>query len=399
MITQVSEYSKIAIKSLRNRKLRSWLTILGIVIGVAAIISLIAISSGLKNSISEQFSKMGSSRIFIFPKSAAGTGDPSSATGLTKDDFEAIEKLSYFEFVTPYLMAEESIEFKRENVKIFLRGIPSDNIEERFEDFDITLEKGRYFNPNEKRVVVLGSRAAKNVFSNEIKVKNNIIIDNENYEVVGIMNPVGAKDDDEAIYIPIETVRELSGKENQVTMMEAKLKPGQDPELVAARVKQILKKERGDEQFEIMTAEQLLRQVDSILGVVQAVLVGIATISLIVGAIGIMNSMYTSVLERRKEIGIMKSIGAQNRDILFIFLIEAGIMGMIGGLIGIGLGAGLAFLIEGIGKQAGFPLLVRIPWWLITSGMLFALVIGMLSGLLPAKNATEMNVVDALREN
>ncbi len=181
-------------------------------------------------------------------------------------------------------MSDASIEYKREKLKMPLRGIPTDNVKTRFEDFDIAIEQGRYFQQNDKKVVMLGSRAADKIFSNEINVKNNIKINGEDYEVVGIMSELGMKDDDEAIYIPIDTLREISGKKNQITMMEAKLKDGLDPLWVAERIKQVLKKERGDEQFEVMTADQLMKQVESILGIVQAVLVGIAMISLIVGA-------------------------------------------------------------------------------------------------------------------
>src|SRR3990167_6179433 len=127
----------------------------------------------------------------------------------------------------------------------------------------------------------------------------------------------------------------------------------------------------------------------------QIVLVGIAAISLLVGAIGIMNSMYTSVLERTKEIGIMKAIGARNSDILQIFLIESGLMGLAGGFVGTALGAGIAFFVERIADNAGFPLSVEVEWWLILFGMGFAFIVGMASGSLPAYQASRMKPVDA----
>ncbi len=393
----ISDYVKIAFLSLKNRKLRSWLTILGIVIGVAAIISLITISSGLKNAVEDQFSKMGASRLFILPKTAGG-GVPGMSGSLTEDDYDAVRRLSYFEFVTPYVVSMSKIEYKREKVDTYILGVPADNQQKRFEDFDISLAEGRFMKPADKKVVILGWRAAKKMFSSEIRLKSKIIIKGESYEVIGVFEEIGSKQDDEQVYLPIDEARTLFNMQGKVGMMEAKIKAGQDPNAVALRVENVLKKERNDELFEVETSEQLLQQLNTILGVIQTVLVGIASISLVVGAVGIMNSMFTSVLERRKEIGIMKSVGAQNKDIMYIFVAEAAIMGLIGGLIGISLGIGMAYAVQIVGKQAGFPLVIRIELWLVFASMLFAMAVGMASGLLPARQATKMNVVDALRE-
>ncbi len=394
----ISEYVKIAFLSLRNRKLRSWLTILGIVIGVAAIISLITISSGLKNAVEDQFSKMGASRLFILPKTAGG-GPPGMTGSLTKDDYDAVNHLSYFEFVTPYVNSVNKIEYKREKVDTYVMGVPTDEQQKRFEDFDIALVEGRFMKPTDKKVAILGWRAAKKMFSSEIRLKSKIIIKGESYEVIGVFEERGSKQEDEHVYLPIDEAQVLFNMQDKISMMEAKIKAGQDPNIVALRVENVLKRERNDELFEVETSEQLLQQLNSILGIIQTVLIGIASISLVVGAVGIMNSMFTSVLERRKEIGIMKSVGAQNKDIMYIFVAEAAIMGLIGGLIGISLGIGMAYAVQIVGKQAGFPLVIRIELWLVFASMLFAMAVGMASGLLPARQATKMNVVDALRES
>lgn len=394
----ISDYVKIAFLSLKNRKLRSWLTIIGIVIGVAAIISLITISSGLKNAVEEQFSKMGSSRLFILPKTAGG-GTPGMTGSLTEDDYDTVRRLSYFEFVTPYVSSVSRIEYKREKGDAYVMGVPTDDQQKRFEDFDIGLAEGRFMKPTDKKVAILGWRAAKKMFSSEIKLKSKIIIKGESYEVIGVFEERGSKQEDEHVYLPIDEAQTLFNMQGKVSMMEAKMKAGQDPNAVALRVENVLKRERNDELFEVETSDQLLQQLNAILGVIQTVLVGIASISLVVGAVGIMNSMFTSVLERRKEIGIMKSVGAQNKDIMYIFIAEAAITGLVGGLLGISLGIGMAYAVQAVGKQAGFPLAIRIELWLVFASMLFAMVVGMVSGLLPARQATKMNVVDALRQN
>ncbi|MEK6905955.1 MAG: FtsX-like permease family protein, partial [Nanoarchaeota archaeon] len=148
---------------------------------------------------------------------------------------------------------------------------------------------------------------------------------------------------------------------------------------------------------EVVTASQILEQINQILGVMQIVLVGIAAVSLLVGAIGIMNSMYTSVMERTKEIGIMKSIGARNSDVLQIFLMEAGLIGLVVGVLGTALGTGMALVIGPIAKEAGFHLVIQIEYSVLAMGLVFAFVVGMLSGILPAYQASKLKPVDALR--
>ena len=163
------------------------------------------------------------------------------------------------------------------------------------------------------------------------------------------------------------------------------------------KVKREFERQRGDKNIEVVTPTQILEQIGSILGVVQAVLVGIAAISLVVGGIGITNSMYTTVLERTKEIGIMKSIGARNFDVLAIFLIESGLMGLVGGFFGVLLGTGISLAIGKFSTEAGFKLLVAVNPGLMLFGLLFAFIVGMISGSLPARQASKLKPVDALR--
>ena len=150
--------------------------------------------------------------------------------------------------------------------------------------------------------------------------------------------------------------------------------------------------------FEVRTPEQILNQFSLILGVVQFILIGIAAISLVVGGIGIMNSMYTSVLERTKDIGIMKSIGATNLSILSIFLLESAILGFIGGIVGITIGSALAVIVDVIAKQAGFSILkITVDYKIILLGLFFAIIVGSISGVLPAYRASKLKPVEALR--
>ena len=191
--------------------------------------------------------------------------------------------------------------------------------------------------------------------------------------------------------------RELTGKEDEVNVILAHIRPGFDSEVVGAEIITKLKRSRGDENFEVFTPEQLLAQIGSVIGIVQTILVGIATISLLVGGIGIMNTMYTSVLERVRDIGVMKAVGARNFDILLIFLFEAGMLGAVGGIIGIAFGSAAAMVVGVIAEYSGFPLLVRIEPVVVLGGLLFAFVVGCVSGAVPSWNASKLRPVDSLR--
>lgn len=388
------EYFKLTLKNIRHRRMRSWLTILGIIIGVASVVSLISIGQGLENAINAQFEKMGTQVIMVMPKGMQ-TG---FASGLTDDDVNTVEKLPYFEYVTPLIAGTAEVEYKREKKFTMITGFPTKDAENRFAGMDFAIMEGRYFNTNEKYGVILGYNVAKDMFEKEIPSRSRIKLNGIDFTVVGVFEQLGRPDDDRAIYMPIDTARTLFNKPKEVNFMMLRVKPGTDITFVAENIKKELKRARGNENFDVFTPDQILKQMGQILGVVQIILVGIAAISLIVGGIGIMNTMYTSVLERTKEIGIMKAIGATNYDIAAIFLTESGILGLIGGLIGIVLGSGVA---EGVGifaKASGFGMLLIIIDPIVVGGaLIFAFVVGALSGLMPARHAASLQPVDALR--
>ncbi len=388
------EYFRLTLKNIRHRRMRSWLTILGIIIGVASVVSLISIGQGLENAINAQFESMGTQVIMVMPKGlSTGFGG-----GLTSDDVKTMEKMPYFDYVTPLLVSTAEIEYKREKKFVMINGFPTKAAEERFAGMDFAIGEGRYFNQNEKYGVILGYNTAKDMFDKEIPVRSRIKLNGVDFTVVGIFEQLGRPDDDRAIYMPIDTARILFDKPKEVNFIMLRVKQGTDINFAADNLKRELKRARGNENFDIFTPDQLMKQAGQILGVVELILVGIAAISLIVGGIGIMNTMYTSVLERTKEIGIMKAIGATNYDIAFIFLTESGILGLIGGVIGIILGSAVAEIVGVVAKAQGFGLLLIILDPVVIGGaLLFAFVVGALSGLMPARHAAALQPVDALR--
>ncbi|MBT3405811.1 ABC transporter permease [Candidatus Woesearchaeota archaeon] len=389
------DYLRFALKNLRNRQLRSWLTVLGIVIGIASIVALITVSQGLENSIEEQFEKIGSNRIFI---SAAGGGDPTARSGLTQKDVDKLEKLPDLEWVTPYLIAAVPVKFGRESLNARISGVPSDDMDRRWGDLDLSLKEGRFLAEGEKSSTLIGIRVSDDMFEKDVRVNTNLKINDKKFKVIGIMDEIGNSDDDNMILVPIETARELAGTPDAVTMIEVVIKNPAEMDRVAQKIQRTLEKVRDEESFEVQTPEQILNQLGSILDIIQVVLVGIAAISLLVGGLGIMNSMYTNVLERTNEIGVMKSIGATNLDIMLMFVFESGVIGLVGGTIGAALGT---LISKGVGVAAaagGFSILkVKVSFGIIILGILFSIIVGILSGAMPARQASKLKPIDALR--
>ena len=391
----ISEYFLLAINSITHRKIRSWLTIIGIIIGVAAIISLITISRGLENTIQEQFETFGANKILISSRGFQGPG--TSSQGLTTKDVETVEKISGFKYVIPALFRQTEVKSNKETGFTFISAVPSKNYEEFYSDSGIELKEGRVIRENEKFSAILGARAAKEMFSKELRIGSKIEINKHDFKVVGILKEIGNSQDDNQINIPIETAREIFDEPDHVDAIIAQAKSSSNIPELQKKIEKELEQKRDDTNFQVLTATQIAERITGVLGIVQIVLVGIAAISLIVGAIGIMNSMYTSVLERTKDIGIMKAVGARNSDIMKIFLIESGLMGLVGGIFGTALGTIVALIVEEISSQSGFLLIIKIEPYLLLFGLFFAFLVGMISGALPAYQASKLKPVDALR--
>jgi len=391
----LADYFLMAVNNIRHRKLRSWLTVIGIIIGVAAIISLVTVSRSLESTIESQFEQFGANRIIISPKGFQGPGTVSE--GLTTKDVRTIERISGFKYVVPAIFISTEVKYKKEVGFTLINGIPSENFEEFFLDSNSQLKEGRFIEPGDRFEAVVGSRVVEDMFDNPLKLGSKIEIRGREFEIVGILEEIGNSQDDNQINIPLETAREIFNKPDDVDGIIAQVKSPDDIPLLQERIERELERDRHDTNFQVVTATQILEQIGEVLGVIQFVLVGIAAISLIVGGIGIMNSMYTSVLERTKEIGIMKAIGAKNSDIFQIFLIESGLIGLVGGLFGTLLGTGIALIIGQLSKNSGFLLIVKIEALVLIFGLLFAFFVGVISGVLPAVQASKLRPADALR--
>jgi len=263
---------------------------------------------------------------------------------------------------------------------------------------------GRNLKEGDKYKVVVGNNHVYgDIWSKPMQVGNTINIEGQDFKIIGVLEKIGNPYDDGSLYVTKDVLREILNVGNEESQIMVKTKTGFNPEDVASTIKRKLRQFRGEkedqETFDVQTSQQLLNTFQSIFAVVQAVLVGIAAISLFVGGIGIMNTMYTAVIERTKEIGTLKAIGAKNSDVLLIFLFESGLLGLVGGGIGILIGFSLAKTAEYIATQAiGTNLLqAAFPPYLILGVLAFSFFIGSLSGILPAMQASKLKPAEALR--
>ena len=402
----ILDFLNFSFVNLRKRQLRSWLTIIGIVIGIGAVVALISLSVGLTVEVERQFEMFGSDKLFISRTGTMGfSGPPSSSVSLTEDDIKVVKRVDGIDLVATIVNQQLPVKFKDETKYMGVIGISSD--EETQELFDevqgFEVEDGRQLKPGDSSKATIGSLFAEGeVFDEIVNVRDTLEISGNEFKIIGLYKPIGNTQDDSSIIISIDDMREITGNEEDVTVILAKTKDGLNPIDVKEDLEDALRdakdQEEGEESFNVNTSEDILRLINQLFGTIQAVLIGIGAISLLVGAVGVMNTMYTSVLERTKEIGIMKSIGGTNSDILQIFLIESGIIGLFGGTVGILVGLGMAKAVEIFAGAALFiPLKAYMGIDLIIGALILSFLMGTIAGVLPAKKAANMKPADALR--
>lgn len=401
----IADYLRLATGSLRKRFLRTSLTIIGIFIGIAAVVALISLGQGMQDAINAQFASVGSDKITI-QGASAGFGPPGQDTAgsVSEDDLRIVRQVSGVAIAAGRLFRGLNIEYADETKNEFVSSLPKDQKERDLvvEAVNLKIKHGRQLKPSDKGKIVIGYNYwAEELFPKNVPLGANLLIQGKQFEVVGLMDKIGAGRDD-VIIMNEEDLRDLTGTKEELSAIFAQVAKGETPSTVAERVARALRRDRGQkegqEDFTVQTSEELISSINTILNVVQAVFIGIAAISLLVGGVGIMNTMYTSVLERNRDIGIMKAIGARNSDILWIFLIESGLLGMAGGAIGVALGVSLSKLVEIIGRQVvGDLLQATFSPTLLIGAIIFSFLIGVASGVMPALAASKLPPVVALR--
>jgi len=403
---QFAEYFHIAFRNLKTRSLRSWLTIVGIIIGVFLIISLLSLSEGIKQTITGQLKALGGDVIFVMPGDLTNMMAMfTSGADLEKEDIEAIERTEGVDVVLTTSYQSLVARYGEEGKMVFISGVSFDKGIEMLERFQgWSIKKGEWPTPG-KRELLVGSQVETEIFEEEVKPGSEITIKGRRFKVTGILNSLGSQQDDSSIFIDMPVYQDLTGeKPGTAQMAMVKIKEGYDLDEAAENIKESLEKTRkrragaDGSDFSVITSEKMGGIANSILAVIQLAIVAFASIAIVVGGIGITNTMFTSVRERTREIGTMKAIGAQNSAVLAIFLIEAGIIGLAGGIGGTLLGIILARLIEAYAAASPmFYFTASTTPGIIMFGLGFSFFVGCIAGLLPARQAAKMKPVEALR--
>jgi putative ABC transport system permease protein len=260
------------------------------------------------------------------------------------------------------------------------------------------INEGRYFNLNEKGVAILGKGAAEDVFEKNPTIGDTVSIKGINFKIIGVLKSTANRMRDNSIFIPMDQLRDMTDSKDSLTMVIAKVPDLDKIEKIADKIEEELDDEYGEGFYDATTTQQIAENVGSIFAVISFVLGGIASIALVVAGVGIANTMFTSVMERTKEIGIMKAIGATNIDIMQIFLIESSLLGLLGGVVGLFVGFLLSSLITIIAEGAlPIPFKTVISLEMAIGALLFSIIVGIISGIFPARTAANLQPVDALR--
>src|SRR4051812_43955999 len=391
---RLAEAWRVAIDALRANRLRSMLTMLGVVIGVAAVVILVAIGTGTKQEIENQVEGLGSNLLLVVPGQVNFSAAP-TVSRLRLDDADAIAKVAGGrDRVAVTTTSGETVRAGTRSTFSTVDGV----LETTPKVFVRSLAKGVYLSRSDvdtgRRVAVLGSGVATALFGERDPIGNQLTIAGVRFRVIGVFAPLGQSlgvDRDAEVHIPITTAQRVFDTD-RVGGIAVKAPDRADLDALGKKIIAMLRQRHPDTEFSAVTQQQILGVLGDILGVLTGVLAAIAGISLLVGGVGVSNIMLVSVRERTKEIGLRKAVGARPRDISVQFLFEAVLLTCLGGVLGMALGVGSALLVGALS-----PVPAAITWWSLALAFGVSVGVGIIFGVVPAQRAGRLDPVVALR--
>jgi putative ABC transport system permease protein len=403
----IKDYFVFSFTGMKKRKLRSWLTLLGIFIGIAAVVSLISLGDGLRSAITGQFGSLSVDTLTV-QNAETGFGPPGSTAvkKLTDHDLKLIESVSGIKIAIPRLIRIIKIDYNKQAQFSYAGSLPEkkDQLDFVYQNLNTEPQQGRLLTLSDHGKVVLGSDfASSNMFGKPIAVGSKITIQGKDFTVAGILKPGSSIIMNGVVLMLEQDMKDSLNIGDEIDLIAVRVQNKDNIGKVATDIENKIRKDRkekvGEEDFTVQTPVQSLAAVNTILNIINIVVVGIASISLLIGGVGIANTMYTSVLERTREIGTMKAIGAKNSAILQIFVIESGLFGLVGGVAGAIFGIFMSYIVS-VSANSYFAqniITFSISWPLIFGAIGFSLFIGILAGLVPSFQASKLKPVDALR--
>ncbi|MBE3136247.1 MAG: ABC transporter permease [Thermoplasmata archaeon] len=432
---KLADIFKLSLNSLTHRGLRSWLTILGIIIGVAAVIAMLSISAGMSQTMNAQMSNFGVDVLTVSAgrtraigpaggfegrfqpgetgggfSQTSGTSSTTTTPKLTDTDIATISTAQGVETVSGIITGRASVQYLAQTVSVTIEGI---NPTAWNTMTTSKLETGRFLEEGDGSSVLVGYSVAHEMFEYNLTEDTPIKIGGKTYSVVGILKESGTGGfggDDRTIFMTLASARDIitSLDSNQYSSIQIKITDTNAVDQIIQNVDQVMYTSRmvtaDTADFTVTSPTSMLETIQSTMATLTFFLTGIAAISLLVGAIGIANTMFMSVMERTRLIGILKSIGTRNSEIMKLFLTESGIIGLMGGLLGVFLGfivvgviSSVGINIMGMGRMGTSTSVAIVTPELILFALLFSTIIGIISGLIPARKAANLQIVEAMR--
>lgn len=379
---------KLAFRNTLRRGKKSWITIIAVVIGISAVVSLVSLGQGLEEAITQEFEDLGANNVYV-------SGD------ISQDDLSIVRNARGVDDAGTYLSSTELVEFNSESQYVNVYGVQLDKVDLVFSGQGWSVQQGRQLRTTDRTSTLLGSSFQDN-YDSELRIRSQLRLNNTFFRVAGFVS-AGDPQAQNSMITGLETLRERTeADDEEVSTFVVRLEDGFTQEEVQENIEEKLRRDRGveegEEDFSTRTPQDILNSLTSVLGIVQGIVVGLASIALFVGGVGIMNTMYMAINERTQEIGVLKAVGASKKDIRILFLMESGLIGFTGGVLGIGLGIGISEAAVYLASNFSDVAITRgyTPILLI-GALLFSTLLGVVSGYLPSRRASNLDPAEALR--